>query len=345
MEFVVDKPFLAVVSSMNQSASSVPLNIYFWLSLHFFGWSEFILRLPSLAGGILSLGIIPVVVRRFAGRRPAITFAFLLAISPFLIFYSRVCRPYSIYMLVGFLAIIAGCYWGKYGGRKYLILYIAASVFAVYLHLFAIVAVIASLGFLFFAKLVSERLGFPIVSRRIAPTFRTMALALTAIAVLLGVILMPSLLHYPFRSELTGDRANLESLTRGAAMISGTWNQIIACVFWGLFGVGQYMFFTKNRLLAGIFLSHVILFVISMLTLCHHGINTPLAYLHFFIPLFPLNFVFVALGADAMANWLSFTRQNDGRGNRTLLGNFMIASFVAALAITGPLRQVICRSE
>ena len=37
MAFVVDKPFLAVVSSMNQSANSVPLNIYFWLSLHFFG--------------------------------------------------------------------------------------------------------------------------------------------------------------------------------------------------------------------------------------------------------------------------------------------------------------------
>lgn len=100
------------------------------------------------------------------------------------------------------------------------------------------------------------------------------------------------------------------------------------------------MFFTKNRLLAGIFLSYVILFVISMLTLRHHGINTPLAYLRFFIPLFPLMFFLVALGADAMENWLSFTRQNNGRENRTLLGNFMIASFVAALAITGPLRQI-----
>lgn len=204
------------------------------------------MRLPSLAGGILSLGIIPVVVRRFACRRPAITFSILLAISPFLIFYSRVCRPYSIYMLVRFLAIIADYYWGKYGGRKYLILYIAASVFAVYLHLFSIVAVIASLGFLLFAKVASERLGFPIVSRRITPTFRTMALALTTIAVLLGVILMPPLLHYPFRSELTGDRANLESLTRGAAMISGTWNQIIACVFGDCLGSGSTCFLRRT---------------------------------------------------------------------------------------------------
>src|SRR5258706_10100898 len=76
-------------------ATCIPLNFYTWVLGATTGWSELLLRLPSLACGVLCVAAGPLLARKIIGDRRAVLLGFLLAISPVLIFYSRICRPYS----------------------------------------------------------------------------------------------------------------------------------------------------------------------------------------------------------------------------------------------------------
>jgi hypothetical protein len=67
-------------------ATCIPLNFYDWLLGATVGWSELMLRLPSLVCGLSCVLICPLLARKLIGASAAILLAFLLAISPVLIF-------------------------------------------------------------------------------------------------------------------------------------------------------------------------------------------------------------------------------------------------------------------
>jgi len=67
----------------------------------------------------------------------------LLAISPLLIFYSRICRPYSAVALLAFTALLLATRWMQAGGFRPALFFIITGVLAIYFHLFAMVTVAA----------------------------------------------------------------------------------------------------------------------------------------------------------------------------------------------------------
>lgn len=75
-----------------------------WLALA--GESEFALRLPSAAAGVLTVALIFRVGRAWANRQTAVWSALLLAVSPFHVWYSQEARMYA---LLGLLAL--GVLW------------------------------------------------------------------------------------------------------------------------------------------------------------------------------------------------------------------------------------------
>src|SRR5476651_1270322 len=109
-------------------ATCIPLNFYTWALGATIGWSEFMLRLPSLVCGLLCVLVCPLLARKLIGDRRAVVLAFLLAISPVLIFYSRISRPYSAIALLGFAAILLAAHWMKSGGLRPALFFVAASV-------------------------------------------------------------------------------------------------------------------------------------------------------------------------------------------------------------------------
>lgn len=68
------------------------------------GLSEWMMRFPFLLAGMATLVAFPHYVARRLGGSVAAVFAFLLAISPILIFYSRIARPYAFTLLLGWTA-------------------------------------------------------------------------------------------------------------------------------------------------------------------------------------------------------------------------------------------------
>jgi hypothetical protein len=83
---------------------SIPLGMLdAWIAAHF-GLGEVAMRLPIMAAGLATLLVLPWYLAPRVGATVALTHAFLLAISPLLIFYSRIARPYALTLLLGWIA-------------------------------------------------------------------------------------------------------------------------------------------------------------------------------------------------------------------------------------------------
>jgi mannosyltransferase len=78
--------------------------LHFWLAL---GKTEFMIRLLSVLFGVVTVGVILVLTRKLFGRRTAVWAAVLVAVSPFLIWYSREARMYMLAGLFAWLAVWA----------------------------------------------------------------------------------------------------------------------------------------------------------------------------------------------------------------------------------------------
>jgi predicted membrane-bound mannosyltransferase len=139
---VIGRTFLYVLTHFNLADNSnVFFNLYNLFLYRTVGWSEFTIRLPAIIPGLLSLVILPLLLRRFFNNRVSLLFAFLIAVSPFLIFYSRFSRAYSLVTLLCFSSLLLSCQWLMTGKKIFAAGFIITGVFAVYLHLYSIVTV------------------------------------------------------------------------------------------------------------------------------------------------------------------------------------------------------------
>jgi len=100
-----------IVSNFGLSDRSIPITLYYKLAMNSVGLEEWVIRTPFFLAGTLTILILPLLVRSFVGRFTSNLFAWLLVLSPPLIFYSRFARPYSISLLCGFVAIIMFFRW------------------------------------------------------------------------------------------------------------------------------------------------------------------------------------------------------------------------------------------
>lgn len=142
-------------------ANSVPINLYLRALLKSFGWTEMSIALPSLLAGIGLLWVFPRWVWRRFGAVTGTVVAILLAIAPFLVFYSRVARAYSVVLLLECLALIALCEWLSTGRRRHAVGLVVFGALAIWVHASTLPALIAA---------VTAAVGYRWLSFRRAPT-------------------------------------------------------------------------------------------------------------------------------------------------------------------------------
>jgi hypothetical protein len=83
--------------------------------------------------------------RRFGAVAGAVTAA-LLAIAPFLVFYSRVARAYSAVLLLECLALIALCEWLHTARRRHVVGLVVFGALAIWVHASALPALVAAVA-------------------------------------------------------------------------------------------------------------------------------------------------------------------------------------------------------
>ena len=317
-------------------ATCIPLNFYVWLLGQTGGWSELSLRMPSLVGGVLCVVTGPLLAWRFIGAGRTVVLAFLLAICPLLIFYSRICRPYSAEVFLAFSALLLAAHWMEKGGLKLAWLFIGASVLAVYFHLFAIVTVSApfiTAGVVHLWRRVKRTPKITLVG----PDFRLWFWSGMAIMVLCAVLVMPAMIHSWqstfFTIALKGNFRSGE-FPRMALLISGTGQPVLAGLFWLAVIAGAVEQCRRNPWLGWTLVLLFPLHALALLASRPDSAQSAIVLTRYCIPLVPVCLLFAACGmvGGLEAAGARFKLQPVLQGTVAAVG-------VAALGATGPLPQ------
>lgn len=303
LNFVIGKSLLAVLTEFNpDDYSSPPLNLYSLLLYHTFGWSELALRLPALAAGLAALVVLPLSIRKILGERVALLLAFLLAISPFLIFYSRFFRAYSPVVLLAFCAVLLFERWWATRGWRYAAGFVVGGALASYLHPAALAAAFAPLGIALVWRASSSLSRARVRDPARVPTFVQLLGLAAVLAVAVAVLLAPALLA---GSRLPWGRGHLSAgtMTTAATLVSGTANLPLNVVFFALCIAGQWLLLRRNPRLGLLFPGVVLASLVSLLVARPTGLETAVVLLRYVIVAVPICLCLVAVAADHLWSW------------------------------------------
>lgn len=313
-------------------ATCIPLNFYTWLLGATVGWSETWLRLPSLVCGVAVVAAGPWLAREIIGTRRAGLLAGLLAVSPLLIFYSRICRPYSAVALLGFAALLFAARWMKSGGFRPAALFAVTGVLAVYFHLFAVVTVAAPL-LAVLILLIRARLVNAGGRAAGGPSLREWIVASAIITGGCVILVLPALIHSiqsTFFNVALAGKLSFQSLPKLAQLISGTGQPVLEILFWALFGLGVVEQCRRNPrfgwLLVGLYALHALALILSR----PDSAQSAIVLVRYCIPLVPVTLLLVACGIQAALEAIV---------RRSAVQASIAVAVVAALALAGPLPQ------
>ena len=186
--------------------------------------TELGVRMPAILSGLLLLVLAPLWADRRLGRGTAIAFAWLLAVSPGLVLYSRIARTYEPITLLSFGAAVAFESWWRNGGWRRGAAYAALAALAFWFHPVSAPLVLSPLVFAA-AGLALRRNRQP-------------ALSLLGLAAATGLAFVACLLptFQSFR-EVIGSKHTEVALTREAwaavaQLQAGTAVPLLATLFW-----------------------------------------------------------------------------------------------------------------
>jgi mannosyltransferase len=110
-----------------------------WLKVG--GFSEFALRFPSACAGTLAVPVLYVLVKRLAGKRPAVIAALLAATAPYMVWYGQDAKMYATLTLLVPLSLWFSVETAQRGSLwRWLLLYIVTTL-CFYTHLLAALVV------------------------------------------------------------------------------------------------------------------------------------------------------------------------------------------------------------
>jgi hypothetical protein len=329
---VIGKSWLEVLTRFNPQDNSSPLlNLYDWVLYHSFGWSEFTVHLPVMAGGLLSLILLPLWVGKFFGVRVSLIFTGFLAISPFLIFYSRYARTYGWVALLCYSALFLSHWWLSTGKLRYALGFVLAGALAIYAHLFATVTV--GVPFVTAAAFkVIERLH-PAASARppIVVSLKSMMLAGSALVILLTPLLWSLLLQF-VRLPWQGGSLTWNGILTAATLASGTTNIFLNLAVFSLGLGGLILLFKREPLLGWLFLATLAAYLAALLASRPAYLNEGATLLRYMIVMVPILLTTAALAIDCLVTWVQTFKPFP-----RLLPVLGVAGFLGCLYATGPL--------
>lgn len=318
-------------------STSPPLNIYQSILLHTVGWSELRLVFPSIVPGILALVVFPALVLKAHGKRIALIFFGFLAISPFLIFYSRVIgRPYSMQVFLLVLSVYSGGFWLLSNRLKYLLTHIFCSVLAVYFHPGSVATVFVPLvaggACLFFRKPL-ERVSFV---PKIQVSGAALLLVMVLMAIFSGIVLLPTL-AIARGVMVANPLPTSETLRTVLILLFGTsqFSWTLVCLSFCLSGAvilfRRNIFFWMISIL--IFMLNILLVYIGRFDSTH----VALVFTRYIIMLLPVCFLWTAIGLDQFVVLLQRVFAGSFPMFRKVCMMAVVVLVIAPLVVTSPL--------
>lgn len=288
--------------------------------------SEFWVHLPVLAFGLIALVAIPWIAERRVGRPAAQALAWLVALAPLLVLYSRIGRPYMPIALLGFAATAAFESWWRTGRRSRAIAYVVLAGLCVYFHLGSAPFIVAPFAFAL-GSLLLDRHRVPEGDQQALPGFRDLVIVGLATVVAFLTFLIPS---WDSLMLLIGNKHNPmeivpETVFGILQLQSGSMVVPMILSFWAAALVGLAWLLRNDRRLALYTLTLTAGQVVGLLVLSPEMLVHPLVFSRYLIPLLPWVLLWAAVGVSMP--WRVGPRMQ----------RVVVAAGLAALFATGPL--------
>jgi hypothetical protein len=242
--------------------------------------SEMHLRGPALLCGALLLLAAPVWAARRIGPGTALALAALLALSPGLVFYSRIARSYAPAVLFSFGAVAAFEAWWRRPSWRAGALYVALAALAVWFHLGAATFVVAP--FLFAAG--------DLLARRDRERLRPLIWLGLAIGCAFLAFLAPaleSLLFLILSKQGKGAGLGFAEILRVLQLEAGSARPAAAALFWLVTAFGFLRLFRVDRRLALYSATVVLGHLAGLLLLAPEAHDIPLVFQRYLLVALP----------------------------------------------------------
>lgn len=323
--------YLKILSSFGAADHSIPITLYYKLCSDTLGLSEWAIRVPFVLAGALTVLILPLLVRPLVSRSSADLFAWLLALSPTLIFYSRFARPYSITVLFGFAAAILFYRWWTTGNRLNGTLYIILTSAVGYLLL---VAIPFALGpFVFFLTVTLIRRS----QERRHSIRRLLGIATVTAAPLIILLATPFLADFDSLANKAGHSSIAFPVWASAFRLLTGMEWSVMVILIGLLSVlGLAQMYWRTRLFAAYLMTLSLVQIMAILMIRPVGGTAPHILARYLLVLLPVLLLFTSVGLEAIIETIG-ARHN--KWLRTALSVILCAGFFAG----GPILAVSYR--
>lgn len=300
LNVVQDHEFGWIFTHFGSADHSIPLALLYELQYQLTGLNEILMRWPMLLAGCMAVLILPYLLRFWLSRPERLMLAALLAISPFLIYYSRFARPYSILVVLEPAALLMAWHWWKTHQLSYGAAWVLLATFSAWLNTPALIVVTSP--FIWFG-LHAVRRG--IGTRDWTDLWKLIVIGM-AMLLLLAALLGPALITQPgsIFTKAGQHYINLETLPWALSLASGS-GQAWVFVPLGLASLlGLAVLFRRDKAFAQFILAAgltaLLVLILTGAAYAVHG-NILLRYL---IGLLPFYLGFMAIGLVHMARWL-----------------------------------------
>jgi len=311
---------LDIVTHLGYADYSIPLTLYYQQLQRTIGLSEWGMHVPSLVAGLGLLLVGPRLLARSFALPVRATWTILVAISPLLVYHSKIARPYALTSLLTFVAILAfRAWWLDRRGRAAL-LYVTTTVLAGWLH--AITLPFTLLPFVY--------CGVRALHARDVRRFIALAKLGLATALALAVVLAPPMIidWAEFTDKAGRGRASLDTLYRALLMLAGTG---VAPVGMFVFAVAAFGWWRVRRREPDLAWYLATICVVGTAVVASSGvewISHPLVLARYLIPVVPFLLLFAAEGIIALV-----------ATPRYWMGAVAAGAIAAALFAIGPIPQ------
>ena len=328
-------PMHYILTHFHELDNCIPLTAYYKMMLNFTGLSEVVIRLPQLLSGIAMLAIFPLFIKKLFGKRVAVIVLILLAVSPLLVYFSRLARPYGIVVFLTSVSVFSFYLWMSEGKKIYAVVYIISAVLAPYFSLSSLGFVIAPVLYIIMLLLVKKRISLKGMYKNVLQ-LKSIAVVILMLTAGMSMWFLPAAATF---GEVTKKNSqgflSLGTMGGSAALFCGS-NSYIICVLMTLFFIyGSFLLYAGNRLLfsyLGIICVTQLLFIaISRPNLVQGAI----IFARYYISALPVWLLVIAVGiAELHIKVTRFLKDKIVMANA--LSNSALAAFFLMVFLRGP---------
>jgi len=324
-----------IASSFGHADYSIPLTLFYWLESKLFGLSELMMRWPMMLIGTITLISFPIYAKKHFHLSVVVVFAFFIAVSPVLIEYSRIARPYAITLFLVYFSLFL--FYKFYNSHeKQLIrglLYIIIASLAVWLHLIVV---------FFIAAPFALELTKAIFSNNSDKKQYILKLFKLGIPTLLLICLLtvPPLFNdmAAISSKAGNNIPNIDTLLGFLHLCFGTSSELLVSVLSILCLIGLFSLIKKSILALNIILGFGLTLLV-IFTVQPAWVHIPITFTRYVLPIMPLILLSSAIGLIQLIHLCTQSIKNKLLKTGLITG--IIIFFVYGIAMHSPLNALL----